>query len=422
MSNQIKLQQPIINGSLRATNFFNGRLVTGADLTREQNARREAVRRVGQAAGEGIVNGLEVQKDSAAGSDPIVNVSRGLAVNRCGQALYLSQDTNINLLQRFGAFEQPSKIFGDCQPIQPGTYTAGYGLYLLVVSPAESSEGSAPTSGLNNAFASCNTDVVLETAQFRLLAIDPFLSGETLPSANLLRNYIAYRCFGIVQTRKFYVDPSGFALDKYGLIDEMRTKTLADCDVPLAIINWTSSGIQFVEMWAVRRRLTKINADKNWTQLIGDRRASETEAMMHQFADHIESLESVEKDLTKIKAIDRFDFLPPAGLLPITFSSSNKQSFDTEVFFGNVASADIALLEGRSLRSLLDEAKSHEPVDLPAEERIQLYYIRENLEAFNAKETTRLTLVFASHTMSYRGAARFGAAEFDLSRFAPLTR
>ena len=137
MSNQIKLQQPITDGSLRATNFFNGRLVTGADLTREQKARREAVRRVGQAAGEGIVNGLEVKKDGAAGSDPIINVSRGLAVNRCGQTLFLSQDTNINLLQRFGTTEQPSKIFGDCQPIQPGTYTAGYGLYLLVVSPAE---------------------------------------------------------------------------------------------------------------------------------------------------------------------------------------------------------------------------------------------------------------------------------------------
>ena len=43
MSDKIKLQQPIINGSLRSTNFFNGRLVTGADMSREQTARREAV-------------------------------------------------------------------------------------------------------------------------------------------------------------------------------------------------------------------------------------------------------------------------------------------------------------------------------------------------------------------------------------------
>ena len=54
MSGQIKLQQPVVNGSLRSTNFFNGRLVTGADMTREQAARREAVWRTGKAAGEGI--------------------------------------------------------------------------------------------------------------------------------------------------------------------------------------------------------------------------------------------------------------------------------------------------------------------------------------------------------------------------------
>ena len=129
----VKIQHPVVSGSLRTTNFFNGRLVTGADMTREQTARREAVARIGQAAGEGIVYGLEVEKDGAAGTQPIVSIKAGLAVSRCGQALYLSQDTSVNLLERESLVEQSSNIFGECGEITVGNYTSGYGFYLLVI-------------------------------------------------------------------------------------------------------------------------------------------------------------------------------------------------------------------------------------------------------------------------------------------------
>lgn len=421
MSSQLKLQQPIINGSLRVTNFFNGRLVTGADLTREQNARREAVSRLGQAAGEGIAYGLEVEKDTSARSEPIVKVSSGLAVNRCGQALSLPQNTSVNLLERFGAIEQAAKTFGDCQPLQVGTYTAGYGLYLLVLSPVETSEGSAPTSGLNNAFAACNTDVILETVQFRLLAIDPFLTNERLPGRRLLRNYIAYRCFGTTETQGFFENPFGFSLNPYGLIDEMREKLLSDGDVPLAIIHWTSSGLEFVEMWAVRRRLIKRNDDEIWTQLFSDRRMSESEAITRQFADQIESLQIEETDLRAIEADDYFRFLPPAGLLPIVSSNAN-DGFDLDEFFGPKGSEEIALLEGSRLRALLNESLAHEPIDMNTDEKVQLYFMRENLEAVEQGQNARLALVFARHNLPYYGTARFGRAEWNSSRFAAMIK
>jgi hypothetical protein len=418
MTNQLKLQQPVLKGSLRATNFFNGRLVTDTDMTREQDARREAVWRVGRAAGDGIVYGLEVEKGVSADGEPIVNVSQGLAVNRHGQTLSLSQDASVNLLQRFGTVDQPSTIFGACQTLQVGTYTTGYGLYLLVLSPVETSAGSAPTSGLNNAFAACNTDVILETVQFRLLAVAPFLTNERLPGSGLLRNYIAYRCFGAEEKRAFFENPLGFPLTPYGLIDEMREeKTLSGSDVPLAIINWTSGGLEFVEMWAVRRRLTTRNDDAVWTQLIDDRRMSESEAMMQQFADQIESLQIAERDLPKIEAEDYFRFLPPAGLLPIA-SSEAGEGFDLNGFFGPKGSQEIALLEGSRLRALLGEALAHEPIDMDTDEKIQLYFMRENLEAVEQGQNVRLALVFARHSLPYYGVARFGRAEWNLSRFA----
>jgi len=40
--NVLQLQQPLKDGGIRSVNFFNGRLLSGKDLSREQQARREA--------------------------------------------------------------------------------------------------------------------------------------------------------------------------------------------------------------------------------------------------------------------------------------------------------------------------------------------------------------------------------------------
>ena len=395
-------------------------------MSREQAARREAVSRIGQAAGAGIAYGLEVEHDISAGSDPIVNVMAGLAVNQCGQALYLSQATSVNLLERFGSIEKASKIFGDCQPLEGGTYTAGYGLYLLVISPAESSEGSAPTSGLTNAFSTCNTDVVLETVQFRLLAIDPFLTGETLPNQNLLRNYIAYKCFGTAEMQKFFADPFGIKIDSYGLMDEMREKTLSKSDVPLAVVNWTSSGIKFVEMWAVRRRVTSLSENGSWSFLVSDRRQSESEAISSQFADHIQDIRFKEANLDAITAVSRFNYLPPVGLLPVKVpvgglnikNSAASKGFAPQTFFGQPGTKEVAMLDASRLRRLINESFQHDPIDLKQDKKIRLYLLWENVRAVESGSSTQLILIFTKQTLPYSGTARFGYAEFDLSRFA----
>ncbi|CAN5806138.1 hypothetical protein BH20ACI4_BH20ACI4_12080 [soil metagenome] len=417
MSSQIKLQQPVINGSLRSTNFFNGRLVTGADMSREQTARREADWRTGKANGDGIVSGLKVEEAAGSGGEPVVNVTQGLAVNRCGQTLYLAQNAAINLLQRFGTIENPSKIFADCQPIQTGTYTAGFKFYLLVLSPAETKEGSAPTGGLNNAVVTCNTDMILETVQFRLLPVDPFLINENLPDAQL-RNYIAYRCFGTARTNNFFKDPFGFSLENYGLMDEMRGKTLSDSDVPLAIINWTSAGLKFVEMWSVRRRVTRRIEDKNWTQLTNDRRLSETEAMMRQFARQIEESQPTQNKYRTVQAIDYFRYLPPAGILPQAATQIGN-GFELENFFKNKRLNDIAMIDGAQLQPLLREALTHEPIDLHSDEKIQIYFVRENFDAVQSGQIKQFSVVFAKRTIPYHGTARFNAelSNWNLSRY-----
>lgn len=428
MSDQTKLQQPIIGGSLRSTNFFNGRLLTGADMNREQNARREADRRTGRSAGEGIVYGLEVEKETTAGNDPIIKVSKGLAINRCGQSLYLSQNLTVNLLERFGAGEQPSKTFSECQPVSGGTYAVNYGIYLLVLSPVESSEGSAPASGLNNVFSVCNTDVILETVQFRLFAVDPYLENELLPDDDSLRNHLAYRCFGTAEMQKFYTDPFNNPVENYGLIDEMREQTLSDNDVPLAIIHWNSDGVRFVEMWAVRRRVTQFSENKNWGFLSNDRRQSESEAMFYQFADQVKDIRLNETNLHQIAAKDRFSYLPPLGVLPLKTpvggltitNSSVSKGFSSQVFFDQLEPVEAAMLDAARFRRLIQESFQYDPIDLKKDEKVRLYLLWENVRAVETGSSTQLVLIFTNQTLPYSGTARFGYSKFDLSRFAGI--
>ncbi len=159
----LQLQQPVKEGAIRSVNFFNGRLLTSRDLTREQQARREADWRAGLAIGDGVAFGLEVARDASLDKPqaPVVRVKAGLAINRKGQALRLTTDTSVALARRYDS-ATTSCVFADSNPIGAGTYVAGAGVYLLTIAPAETSEGSAPTNGLDPTNVRCNTDTTIE--------------------------------------------------------------------------------------------------------------------------------------------------------------------------------------------------------------------------------------------------------------------
>src|SRR6267378_4043578 len=252
----LQLQQPLKEGGIRTVNFFNGRLLTSKDLSREQTARHEADARLGLAIGDGVAFGLEVSRDGQSDQPqaPVVRVRAGLAVNRKGQTLRLTDDTSVALSRRFDAASSRC-IFAACDPITGSEYVAGAGIYVLTIAPAELAEGRAATNGLDQTNVRCNTDAVVEAVQFRLLAIDPLRYADLDNVSMQFRNRLAYRCFGIEARQQSVVNPWRVDPPQYGLVDELRNVGLNDCEVPLALVYWTGAGLQFVDMWAVRRGL-----------------------------------------------------------------------------------------------------------------------------------------------------------------------
>ena len=417
MDSQISLQQPILDGGIRSINFFNGRLLSARDLTREQSANREADRRLGRAIGEGIVYGLEVSSASASTQEsPVVTVEPGLAINRIGQTLMLTAKTDVALVRRATPGPGSTEPFGECAPLQSGTYIAGAGVYLLTIAPAQGTEGRAVTHSLENAIAACNTDTTVTAVQFRLIQLDQQLSATEMLDQNKLRNLIAYKCFGVDSTSKFPVDPFTTNLEKYGLLDNLRPTWLTECEIPLAILYWTLvDGIKFIDLWSVRRRLGRRLADKPWSFLTSERTTLEGEAMYLQFQSQLKDLIGSGVTLSQVKAKDHFKYLPAAGLLPV----GGTGGFDYTTFFNEITIRQPIFIEGAQLRSLFQEAFEYPPVDTGSELVFYLYIVRENAQSSLAGAApTQSYMVFASGHTLYRGEARYDVHHWNFGNFS----
>src|SRR5689334_8128462 len=94
------LAEAILDGGIRSVNFFNASLLSGEDLSQEQEANGEERKRLGQAIGDGIVSGLEVTTSTTAGNTgaPVLTVQPGLAINRVGQTLALTKSVDVSLV------------------------------------------------------------------------------------------------------------------------------------------------------------------------------------------------------------------------------------------------------------------------------------------------------------------------------------
>jgi hypothetical protein len=419
----------VASTALRSINFFNGRLLTGDDLRLEQETGEARLERLGRLTGEGIAYGFEVEQ--AIGSDetaPVVTVAGGLALTRSGIALELPAAVDVALHATDpAAGAEPGNLFADCQPHAPGTYTPGKGVYLLVVGPAEKPEGRAEVSGLGNEAAACNTARSAEALKFRVirLALEP----AVLADRKRLRNVVAYRCFGADATAAFFRDPFGASPSlpgdlppRYGLVDTLRTQILTDDEVPLATIGWTTAdGIDFVDLWSVRRRLTQRSPDDGWAPLTGARRRAEAEAMVLQFQTHVGDLRVAEVP-QQLVASDHFRNLPPAGLLPVGAHPS--QGFDTLKFFSGLPFRDpaTAVLEGSRAAELLFDAFSYPPIDLTREEPelVWLYLIRENIQPFPPGPLPRRYVLFTNGQIPYRADARFELSYWNFANYAEV--
>jgi hypothetical protein len=422
LKNVTQLQQPLTDGGIRSVNFFNGRLLSGKDLTREQTARREADARLGRAIGDGVAYGLEVSRDAAldAPAAPVLRIKAGLAVNRVGRTLRLAADVSVALTRRFGAADSGC-VFASCTPLVGGTYVAGAGVYLLTIAAAETPEGRAATNGLDAAGVACNTDATVEAVQFRLIDINPLRYADLDVTSPRFRNRLAYRCFGIDARADTIIDP--WRVDPPGgLIDELRAVGLDDRDVPLALVYWKADGIQFVDRWSVRRDVL-VAPTLPMIELAVARGRVVGHAMFLQFEQQVDELVSPFVLPAAVTARSHFRYLPPVGVIPVAEEVAPTDAEATR-FFAGLTYRGPAFINGARLAHLIRESTDYPPIDTESDEFIWLYRVRENRMAIDFRSATlqsRSFVVFASGHLPYRADAQFDLAYCNYGNYA-LTR
>jgi hypothetical protein len=467
--NTVGLLTPILDRGLSFTNYFNGRLLTAMDLKNDQAGNKARSRLIGEAIGEGIAFGLEVHisKDASNPEKPsyAVRVSSGVAVTRLGEVLNLPEETNVAIVPEKKKTAQLDGFFSACLPSETATILAGAGIYLLTISPVTDFDGYAPMSGLGGEIRGpkgCGGRDTVEGVQFRVIELSLEMLGKLGPALlsdlsdliaktknmetpdpkflSKLRNLVAHACFGTGEISGFAQDPFKTGHSS-GVPDLLRSKlsTLEDCEVPLALIYLTSQGVQFVDMWSVRRRVTPRSAFATWPLLAGERRLAEAEAVFQQFQDQIQATNS-QSDLSGVKAMEYFRYLPACGILPITsefiqkYMADNKsqvsiptmqqKGFAPSKFFESMTQRSPAFIEGAKLHSLLHESLYYPPVDLnppkaqTGKEMIWLYFVRENIQSVAEKGQSQPYLVFVNGQIPYVGDARFDLNYWGYSNYA----
>lgn len=458
----VDILEPILSGGIRNTNFFNGRLLAAEDLTDFQNANAQQHQQLAHAMGDGVVYGLEVSLlSSSTPTQAVLRVTHGLALDRKGHAVALPSDTDLALVPPPDPLSPDAGLFAVCQP-PTATVLTNPGLYVLTISPVSgfSTESAPKTDVFNQGVAgTCGSRWIVEGAKFRTVQLDlgtnadpSTLAGQTeqiaasltillqqldvasgaaadsltaqiTPLMSKLRNCAAHLCFGTEQFAGFPANPFGRSngnslFAEYGALDHLRdTGNLTDCDVPLALLYWTTTGLQFVDLWSVRRPVFPQAVSEAWAPLAGKRRAVEGLAMFLQFQAQIGGLVKnlSTTALGSIKASDYFRYLPPAGLLPVQTGSS--PGIDEDGFFDTHPLRQVQFIEGAQLVELMNEAFSYGAIDLLQPETIWRYKTRENEQAVRAGKVTARFIVIANARTSFMGIPRFDLSRFDYSNY-----
>jgi len=463
----VDILEPVLTGGIRNTNFFNGRLLAAGDLTDFQSANAQQHQQLARALGDGVVHGLEVSL--ASNSTPlqaILHVTQGLALNRNGQAVALPADVDLALVPPPDPQTADAGLFAVCQP-PTATVLTNPGLYVLTITPASgfSTESAPKTDVFNDGLSStCGSRWVVEGAKFNTVQLDlgtnpdpstlagqteqiaaslktllqelavasgaaaDSLKAEIAPPMSKLRNCAAHLCFGTEQFAGFPANPFGRSngdslFAEYGALDQLRDSgNLTDCDVPLALLYWTTSGLQFIDLWSVRRPVFPQAISEAWAPLTGRRRMVEGLAMFLQFQCQVSGLmqaNSNQNFLGSIDASQYFRYLPAVGLLPLAAAQS--LGFDYNKFFASKThrSFDPVFMEGAKLEGLMLRSFAFPPVDLGNQEMVWLYWVRENMQ-LSAKQNSPPVLpylVFSNGHIPFQGEAQFDLNYWNFANF-----
>ena len=323
-----------LDGLRRRPRYFDGRFLTGADLTRDQDYIRQRQADIARSAGAGVASGLEViDFDVAQGES--VEIRAGHGITPSGDLVMLASDRQVALLDLPVARQLDAAMGLSSDPRIPLTRRSG--LFILGLRAVEFTANpiAAYPRSITGRASIQDGDIIEATA----VTLVPFPDESGAATLSEARRAVARQIF----------------LGRGGGISHNI--------LPLAMVALDRGVIQWIDVAMVRREL---GADSGIQVAISGRPRALAEAHVVQHRAHLQDVLSDLRtdDATPAFAASQFfSLLPPAGQLPVSAVRADDQGLQ-QFYFPPSVDVDIAFVPSDEIVALVEESLSLPPIDL----------------------------------------------------------
>lgn len=327
----------VLDGLRRRPRYFDGKFLTGADLTRDQDYIRQRQADLARATGTGIVSGLNVTLESTAGGEAVV-ITPGHGVTPSGDLVMVTTRRRVALLDLPASERLDSTMGLRAVPRLPlGRRT---GLFLLVLRPVEFSAN--PVAAYPTTIAGPRRIEDSDVIEASAITLIPYPDTGSAASLAEARRYVA---------RKIFLgEPAGLPQDA----------------LPLAMLAMERGSVRWVDVAMVRR---ETGADTPLAVSMGSRPRALAEAYVLQYRQHLADVlgERARAGLpTAFAAAQYFAALPAAGPMPAAAILPDSFGF-RQLWFPPSVDVTLSFVPADEIAVIVEESLAMPPVDFSAD-------------------------------------------------------
>lgn len=328
-------QGPVILDGLRARSaFFDGKFLTGADLTRDQDYVRQRQADMARAGGIGVITGLRVRNRTLAEGQTL-SISAGVGLTPSGDVVMLGTRRDVPLLDLPTSRQLDAALGLAEEPRLPlGRRT---GLFILALRPVEFTANPIATYPRSiTGRRTVEDGDIIEASAITLIPYPDMAGAASIAEA---RRKVARTIFA----------GRGAAMPQDAL--------------PLAMLGIDRGTVRWIDTAMVRR---ETGAESGVHAMFGGRPRAIAEAFVVQHRTHLWDVlgELAGRSMSPVfPAAAMFSLLPPTGLMPAAAIRPDDFGFN-QLYFPPGVDVDVAFVPSDEIQALAEEALALPPLDL----------------------------------------------------------
>lgn len=331
------VQEPLVlDGLRRRPRYFDGKFLTGADLTRDQDYVRQRQADMARAGGAGVITGLQVDERAVDRGETLL-IEPGIGLTGSGDLVMLTRRRQLPLLDLPTSRQLDAALGLADEPRIPLGRRSG--LYILALRPVEFTAN--PIAAYPRSITGRRTvedGDIIEASAITLIPYPDLAGASDLEDA---RRSVARAIFA----------GSGRAMPQDAL--------------PLAMLAVDRGTVRWIDTAMVRR---ETGLDSGLHVGVSKRSRALAEAFLAQHANHLADVleEAGARGIgTSFPASTFFALLPPAGQIPVTAIRADDFGF-IQSYFPPAVRADLAFVPADEIPTLVEESLTLPPIDLSA--------------------------------------------------------